>query len=64
MVNIFAQGPAPQTGPQLARLFNVIAFHSQNAVVFDMQPQGASAAAVKGGCGSNDSDARIAAVVL
>jgi hypothetical protein len=44
-------GPAPETCPELLRLFGVIAFDPRDDAVFYMNPQGASSATVEG-CGS------------
>jgi hypothetical protein len=54
MVDILPEGPATQTGPELFRFGNIVAFHPQKSVVLYVQLKGASPAAVKGGCGADD----------
>jgi hypothetical protein len=57
MMDILPESPAAQAGSQLAGFFGNVAFYPDDAVAFDMQPQGASTATVEGGCGSDDFDA-------
>jgi hypothetical protein len=54
MVDVLSEGPATQTGSELFRFGNIVAFHPQNPVVLYVQLKGASPAAVKGGCGADD----------
>jgi hypothetical protein len=54
VVDVLPEGPASQAGAQLFGLFGVIPLDSKNAVVFDVQANRASAAAVKSGRGADD----------
>jgi len=59
VVDVLPEGPASQAGPELIRFRNVVAFDSQNSIVFDMQLEGASPATVKGRSGADDLNAII-----
>jgi hypothetical protein len=54
MVDVLPEGPASQTGPELFRFGNIVAFHPQNSVVLYVKLEGASPAAVEGGSGADD----------
>jgi len=54
VVDVLPEGPASQAGAQLFGLSGVIPLDSEDAVVFDVQANGASAAAVKSGRGADD----------
>jgi hypothetical protein len=54
VVDVLPEGPASQAGAQLFGLFGVIPLDSEDAVIFDVQANRASAAAVKSGRGAND----------
>jgi hypothetical protein len=56
MMDHLSVGPAAQTGPELFRLRPLIAFHPDDPVSFYMQPEWASAPAIKGGSGPDDPD--------
>ena len=56
MMDHLPVGPAAQTGPELFRLRTLIALHPDDPVSFYMQPEWASAPAIKGGSGPDDPD--------
>jgi hypothetical protein len=56
MVHILPERPAPQAGSKLTGFFDVVTLYPENAVVLDMQPQRASAAAVESGSGPDNFD--------
>jgi hypothetical protein len=54
MVDILPEGPASQTGSELLRFGNIVAFNPQNPIVPDMQPERTAPAAVESGRGSEN----------
>jgi hypothetical protein len=54
MVDILPEGPASQTGPELLRFRNIVAFNPQNSIVFDMQLERTSPTAIKGRSGADN----------
>jgi hypothetical protein len=54
VVDVLAEGPASQAGPELIRFSNIVAFDSQNPIVFYVQLKGASPPAIEGGSGADD----------
>ena len=50
-----AVGPAPEAGPELTGLGEIVALDPDDSVIFNMQSEGTSATAVEGGCGPDNS---------
>jgi hypothetical protein len=54
MMHILSERTTSQTGSELFRLFGVISFDAEDAVVLNVKTYRTSSPAVKGGCGSDN----------
>jgi hypothetical protein len=54
MMDVLAEGPASQAGPELLRFRNIVTFNPQDTVVLHVQLERAAATTIKRACGADD----------